>query len=153
MEILKDKKIIIGVLALVGGIALLSYFRKPKMNSEGFFNAGGEIGRMKNPFGTPVLPKTIPNVCNLPDTFVREVATKGGKSYCARFDRALTMTPTGKGFVYRRQLNIPDATFINGNFLNRNGTGIVTMAELINNRDYESAFINLSLCTVAPPKQ
>ena len=159
---MEDKKIIIGGLAIVGAIALFAYLKpKPKKNSEGFFNVGGAVPILPriNPFGNPVLPKNLPKgssntteVCNLPDTFVRTVGTNGGKSYCARYDRALTMTPTGKGFVYRRQLNIPDATFINGNFFNRNGTGIVTMAELINSRDYESAFVNLQMCTVSAPR-
>ena len=40
MEILKDKKILVGGLAVLGAIALLAYLRpKHKMNSEGFFNA------------------------------------------------------------------------------------------------------------------
>jgi hypothetical protein len=44
MEILKDKKILVGGLAVIGGIALVAYLLKPKApkrNSEGFFNAIG----------------------------------------------------------------------------------------------------------------
>lgn len=37
------------VLAVVGGVAVYNYFRKPKRNSEGFFGADGEpFGRSKN---------------------------------------------------------------------------------------------------------
>ena len=45
-----EKKYIIGGLALVGGIALVSYLLKskaPRRNSEGFFGMSGE------PFGRP----------------------------------------------------------------------------------------------------
>ena len=44
MEILKDKKLLVGGLAVIGGIALVAYLLKPKAprrNSEGFFNVGG----------------------------------------------------------------------------------------------------------------
>ncbi len=36
-----EKKYIVGGLAILGAIALVAYLRKPKRNSEGFFNAGG----------------------------------------------------------------------------------------------------------------
>jgi hypothetical protein len=43
MEILKDKKILVGGLAIVGALALLAYLKpKPRLNSEGFFNAVGK---------------------------------------------------------------------------------------------------------------
>ncbi len=35
------KGYLVGGLAIVGAIALIAYLRKPKMNSEGFFNATG----------------------------------------------------------------------------------------------------------------
>jgi len=36
-----EKKYIVGGLAILGAIALVAYLRKPKRNSEGFFNADG----------------------------------------------------------------------------------------------------------------
>lgn len=166
---MENKKIIIGGLALVGGIALLSYLRKPKNDSEGFLNADGIFaprvppklptnvfgGLPKSQLGTSVLPKAQSDVCNLPDTFVRMVSTRTNgmaKSYCARYDRILTMTPKGKGFVYRSQPDIPNQTFVNGNFINSNGQIIVTNPPLIvNSSEYEYSFLNLPLCTVNPP--
>jgi hypothetical protein len=141
MEILKDKKILVGGLAVIGGIALIAYLLKPKnkANSEGFFNAGGRILPIKE----PILPKNQ-EVCNLPNNFVRQVVTKTGviKNFCGRYDRVIAMTPTGKkGFQYRLRPEIPSATFINGNFVNSNGTGIFTTYQIISSSDYESAFI------------
>jgi hypothetical protein len=46
------KEYIIGGLALLGVIGLVSYLRKPKRNSEGFFGAtgkGGSIRRVSRP--------------------------------------------------------------------------------------------------------
>ena len=40
-----EKKYIIGGLAVLGGLALIAYLRKPKRNSEGFFNATGTQSR------------------------------------------------------------------------------------------------------------
>jgi hypothetical protein len=37
------KEYIIGGLALLGVIGVVSYLRKPKRNSEGFFNAQGRV--------------------------------------------------------------------------------------------------------------
>ena len=133
-----EKKYIVGGLAIVGAIAIFAYLKpKKKLNSDGFYGADGKMSYPKN-------------TCNLPDTFVKTVFTKAGgikKSYCARFDRRLAMTPTGvMAFQYRRQPNIPNATFVNGNFINSNGTGIFTMAEIINSSEYESAFINGQNC-------
>ena len=48
MEILKDKKLLVGGLALVGGIALVAFLLKPttpKRNSEGFCGANGRMSR------------------------------------------------------------------------------------------------------------
>ena len=36
-----EKKYIIGGLAVLGAIALIAYFNKPKKNSEGFFGMNG----------------------------------------------------------------------------------------------------------------
>ena len=159
MEILKHKKIIVGSLAVIGGIALVAYLLKPKgprRNSEGFFNAGGMTvpNLPNNLFGIPISPKpttgipvkpiSIGGSCNLPDTFVRQVVTNVGiiKTFCGRYDRVVAMTPMGKGFEYRLRPEIPSATFVNGGFVNSNGTNIVTTYQVISSSDYESAFIN-----------
>ena len=68
MEILKDKKLLVGGLAVIGGIALVAYLLKPKAprrNSEGFFNAGGMTlpNLPTNPF--------IPNVYRRKDRFCK----------------------------------------------------------------------------------
>jgi hypothetical protein len=39
-----NNKYIIGGLAIVGVIALIAYYNKPKKNSDGFFNATGDCG-------------------------------------------------------------------------------------------------------------
>jgi hypothetical protein len=83
MEILKDKKIIIGALSVIGVIALISYFRKPKRNSEGFFNMSGDS-----------LPKTS---LFLPTSFLRKDPFC---KLCVRYEK--TMTP--KGFIYTKRL-------------------------------------------------
>jgi hypothetical protein len=36
-----EKKYIVGGLAVVGVVALITYLNKPKKNSDGFFNASG----------------------------------------------------------------------------------------------------------------
>jgi len=141
MEILKDKKLLVGGLAVIGGIALVAYLLKPKAprkNSEGFFNAGGRILPIKE----PILP-IKQEVCNLPNNFVRQVVTNTGviKTFCGRYDRVVTMTPTGKGFQYRLRPEIPSATFVNGGFVNSNGTNVITTYQIISSSDYESAFI------------
>ena len=68
MEILKDKKILVGGLAVIGGIALVAYLLKPKspkQNSEGFFNAGGVFfpNLPTNPF--------VPNSFTRQDSFCK----------------------------------------------------------------------------------
>lgn len=35
------KEYVIGGIAVLGAIALMAWYKKPKKNSEGFFNAGG----------------------------------------------------------------------------------------------------------------
>ena len=76
MEILKDKKLLVGGLAVISGIALVSYLLKPKAprrNSEGFFNAQGR----KN-----ITEQEIPSF------FKRRIFTTNNgitKNYCANF--------------------------------------------------------------------
>lgn len=149
MEILKDKKILVGGLAVIGGIALVSYLLKskaPRRNSEGFFNIGGFSPA---PPMQQILPISTGN-CNLPDNFTRIVkTTKDGiiKSYCARFDRIIRKTPKGdRFFQYRRQSDIPFTTFINGNFYNSNNQIIVTNPQIISRSDYEFSYLNLQEC-------
>ena len=46
-----DKKLIVGGLAVVGGLALVIYLLKPKSprkNSEGFFGANGRMSRVSS---------------------------------------------------------------------------------------------------------
>jgi hypothetical protein len=42
------KEYIIGGLALLGVIGVVSYLRKPKRNSEGFFGANGRLDRVSS---------------------------------------------------------------------------------------------------------
>jgi hypothetical protein len=98
MEILKNKKIIVGGLAVIGGIALVSYLLKPKspkQNSEGFFNAGGiSLPNLPtNPFGTPSSPKPI----NTPSSFTRK---DGFCKVCVLYQK--TITP--KGTIFSKRL-------------------------------------------------
>jgi hypothetical protein len=147
MEILKDKKLLVGGLAVIGGIALVSYLLKskaPKRNSEGFFNAYGGYKPSSNPKDYSPIES-----CNLPNNFVRQVVTNNNgfiKRYCGRYYRVVAMTPTGKGFQYRLQLNIPNLLFYAGSFINQNGTPINSSYQIISSSDYESAFINGQNC-------
>jgi hypothetical protein len=166
MEFLKDKKIIIGGLAIVGTIALIAYLKpKAKLNSEGFYGADGmNLSNFPtNPFESPISPKPIGgsatpipvpiDVCNLPNTFTRKVFTdRGAKSYCGRYDRTLGK----KGFIYRLQpelgvvnINTGAVTnfpFISGNFYNPNGSVIGTNPTIISYSDFETAWINGQSC-------
>ena len=164
MEILKDKKILVGGLAVIGGIALVAYLLKPKspkQNSEGFFGADGVTIPANNPFGVPpkpfggirnITPPSVPENCNLPNTFTKKVYTdRGTKSYCGRYDRLLTK----KGFVYRLQPQLnwtkSDGTggqypFVNGNFYNLNGGLIVTNPTTITYDNFENAWIYGEFC-------
>lgn len=152
MELLKDKKFIIGGLAVVGVIALISYFRKPKRNSEGFFGANGTRSLQTAPISEISLP-TGQN--NIPETFTRKVFTNGGmKSYCGRYD----MIAGKRGFVYRLQLDLVSAfanagalstvTFANGNFYNSNGTIIGTnnAPTIISYADFKNAWVKGQTC-------
>ena len=90
MEILKDKKILVGGLAVIGGIALVAYLLKPKtprLNSEGFFNMSG-INSQTNPF--------IPNSFTRQDRFCK---------VCVQYDKV--PSPKG-GFMYLKKLYNPN---------------------------------------------
>ena len=77
------------VLAVIGGVAVFNYFRKPKPNRDGFFNAEGE------PFGRPKDTKYC--VRRTPD---------GGTIYTVRHgDRCLKGTYKAEYFGDRS--NIP----------------------------------------------
>lgn len=152
MEILRDKKFIIGGLAVVGVIALISYFRKPKRNSEGFFGANGtqDLGI------APISPISVSlGEDNIPTTFTRRVFTNGGtKSYCGRYD----VISGKRGFIYRLQPDLVSlfasagamstVTFTNGNFYNSNGTIIGTNnpPTIISNKIFRNAFLNGQPC-------
>ena len=86
MEILKDKKIIVGGLAVIGAIALIAYLNKPKKNSEGFFNMSG-FNPQTNPF--------------IPNSFTRQ---DGFCKVCVQYDKKLS--PKG-GFLYYKSLYNP----------------------------------------------
>ena len=140
------KEYIIGGLSLIGVIALITYFKKPKRNSEGFFNVGG-MNSPKPPtnlFGfpisprPPITPKPISTDCNLPDTFVRRIYTNGGlKSYCGRYARVLY---GNKPFIYTLQPDL-NQKFYNGFFYNSNNQRIITNSiTMISNLDFENAF-------------
>jgi hypothetical protein len=93
MEILKDKKLIVGGLAVIGGIALVAYLLKPKVprkNSEGFFNMSG-FNAQTNPF--------IPNSFTRQDTFCKlcvlyekKINSKGLTEYTKRLTSGNTMS-------------------------------------------------------------
>jgi len=87
MEILKDKKFIIGGLAVVGVIALISYFRKPKRNSEGFFNMSG--------INSPKTSLFVPTSFSRKDPFCK---------VCVQYDKM--QSPKG-GFMYFKKLYNP----------------------------------------------
>ena len=81
------KEYIIGGLALLGVIGVISYLRKPKRNSEGFFNAKG----------------TNASEFDIPSNFIR----KGGFSFgCALYQRVITPN----GLIYsKRTFTKPNA--------------------------------------------
>ena len=90
MEILKDKKILVGGLAVIGGIALVAYLLKsktPTRNSEGFFNMSG-FNPQTNPF--------IPNSFTRQDRFCK---------VCVQYDKM--QSPKG-GFMYLKKLYNPN---------------------------------------------
>jgi len=141
------KEYIVGGLAIVGAIALFAYLKpKKRLNSDGFYGADG---KMSSPNLTNPFMKIKQEVCNLPNNFVRRVFTNAGginKSYCGRYDRVVTLTPSGKAFQYRLRREIPNTTFINGGFINSNGTSMGTSYQIINSSEYENAFINGQNC-------
>jgi len=94
MEILKDKKLLVGGLAVIGGLALVAYLLKPKSptrNSDGFFNAGGGFSPTINPF--------TPNSFTRQDRFCK---------VCVQYDKK--PSPKG-GFLYMKSLYNPTNRF------------------------------------------
>lgn len=52
-----NKKLLVGGLAIVGAVALIAWYKKPKKNSEGFFSASGtRCVQCKRPNGTYYTP-------------------------------------------------------------------------------------------------
>jgi len=88
MEILKDKKIIVGGLAVIGGIALVAYLLKPKAprrNSEGFFNAIGKgNSSIKNEFLLPNAFTRKPSLLNPCYIFSKRITPLGQTDYSAK---------------------------------------------------------------------
>ena len=93
MEILKDKKILVGGLAVIGGIALVAYLLKPKtprLNSEGFFNMSG-INSQTNPF----IPNSFTRqdvFCKLCVLYEKTITPKGTTVYTKRLTSGNTMS-------------------------------------------------------------
>jgi hypothetical protein len=85
------KEYIIGGLALLGVIGVVSYLRKPKRNSEGFFNIGGVSSTTTNPF--------IPSSFTRQDRFCK---------VCVQYDKI--PSPKG-GFMYLKKLYNPNQPF------------------------------------------
>jgi hypothetical protein len=108
MEILKDKKILVGGLAVIGGIALVAYLLKPKhkMNTDGFYSANG---RASNPLDTQYIPNNF--------------TIKGGFPYgCAMYQR--TITPNGfiyskRHYTYPNQIGIDTYPVTEQEFMNQ----------------------------------
>ena len=161
MEILKDKKMLVGGLAVIGGIALVAFLLKPKAprrNSDGFFNLSG------TPITPPLTPITPPvqlqpislinqlEACNLPNNFTKQVMQRAGsaiKNFCGRYYRVVGMNIKGnKQFEYRLTVNIPNTPFYKGSFINQNGEPIVSSYQKISASAYENAFINGQECQV-----
>ncbi len=121
MEILKNKKIIVGGLAVIGVIALVSYLLKPKypkQNSEGFFNMGG----------SPTQGSTslfIPNSFTRQDRFCK---------VCVQYDKM--QSPKG-GFMYSKKLYNPNQ--------------LISEAFGITEQEFTMAFTKHGLCGKTPP--
>ena len=84
MEILKDKKMLVGGLAVIGGIALVAFLLKPKAprrNSEGFFNAGGINIPNFPPLPPPSMYRRQDRFCKLCVQYVKKPSPKGGFIY------------------------------------------------------------------------
>jgi hypothetical protein len=79
------KEYLVGGLAIVGAISLVVYLNsksKPRLNSDGFFNAQGKSSLIKQ---------------EIPSSFIR----KGGfPTGCARYEKFLT--PNGNGYLKRK---------------------------------------------------
>ena len=121
MEILKDKKLIVGGLAVIGGIALVAYLLKPKAprkNSDGFFNmVGSPIQGSTNLF--------IPNSFTRQDRFCK---------VCVQYDKM--QSPKG-GFMYLKKLYNPNQP--------------ISEAFSITEQEFVMAFTKHGLCGKTPP--
>lgn len=87
------KEYLIGGLAVVGAIALFALYRKPKKNSEGFYNASG------------VLSSQLPTNLFIPDTFTRQDRFC---KVCVQYKKI--PSPKG-GFMYTKNLYNPSNQF------------------------------------------
>jgi len=122
MEILKDKKLLVGGLAVIGGIALVAYLLKPKAprkNSDGFFNM----------VGSPIQGLTnllIPNVFRRQDVFCK---------VCVQYEKIIN----SKGLPeYIKRLMPTPYTVSLEKFS-------------ITEQEFRMAFTKHGLCTVSPP--
>lgn len=97
MEILINKKIVVGGLAVIGGIALVAYLLKPKsskQNSEGFFNAGGIT--LPNLPTNPFVPNSFTrqdSFCKLCVLYQKTINSKGVAVYTKRLTSDNTISP------------------------------------------------------------
>jgi hypothetical protein len=102
MEILKDKKILVGGLAVIGGIALVAYLLKPKAprrNSEGFFGASGKGN------------SSIKNEFLLPNAFTRKPSLLEPCTLYKKF-----MLPNGV-LSYFKHLSVGNNNFVSGQMI------------------------------------
>jgi hypothetical protein len=121
MEILKDKKLIVGGLAVIGGIALVAYLLKPKTprkNSEGFFNMGG----------SPIQGST--NLF-IPDSFTRQ-------------DRFCKLC-----VLYEKKINSKGLTEYTKRLTSGNQMSLEVFG--ITEQEFNLAFTKFGLCKVNPP--
>ncbi len=118
MEFLKDKKVLVGGLAVIGGIALVAYLLKqktPRRNSEGFFNAEGKMN----------FPNSTTNLF-VPSSFIRRDRFC---EVCVQYDKM--PSPKG-GFMYLKKLYNPNQA--------------ISTAFSISEQEFNSAFTKHGLC-------
>jgi hypothetical protein len=122
MEILKDKKYIIGGLAIVGAIALFAYLKpKKRLNSDGFYGADG-----KKSFPNLTTNPFVPNVFRRQDVFCK---------VCVQYEKIIN----SKGLPeYIKRLMPTPYTVSLEKFS-------------ITEQEFRMAFTKHGLCTVSPP--
>jgi hypothetical protein len=76
-----QKGYVIGGLAVLGAIALISFYKKPKRNSEGFFGASGRMSSTK---------RVASQNCAYCKTSEGTVYHTGGDRNCSAGDRCIT---------------------------------------------------------------